>query len=96
MLKETTCGQIRAEDAGKTVTLRGWVNRRRSHGGLIFIDLRDRWGVSQVVFNSAATMAIAEELRPEYVVEVVGVVEPRPAGMINPAPARYSTWDLTT
>ena len=87
MLKTTTCGQIRAEDAGKSVTLRGWVNRRRSHGGLIFVDLRDRWGVSQVVFNpatSSAAMEVAEELRPEFVVEVQGIVEPRPAGMVNP------------
>ncbi|HLZ09229.1 MAG TPA: aspartate--tRNA ligase [Chloroflexota bacterium] len=87
MLKTTTCGQIRADDAGKPVTLRGWVNRRRSHGGLIFVDLRDRWGVSQVVFNpvaSGAAMDVAGELRPEYVVEVQGVVEPRPAGMVNP------------
>jgi aspartyl-tRNA synthetase len=87
VLKTTTCGQIRAEDAGKSVTLRGWVNRRRSHGGLIFVDLRDRWGVSQVVFNpatSSAAMEVAEELRPEFVVEVQGIVEPRPAGMVNP------------
>jgi aspartyl-tRNA synthetase len=87
VLKTTTCGQLRAEDAGKTVTLKGWVNRRRSHGGLIFIDLRDRWGVTQVVFNpelSRDAMGVADEARPEYVIEVEGVVEQRPAGMVNP------------
>lgn len=87
MLKTTTCGSLRSTDAGKTVTLLGWVNRRRSHGGLIFIDLRDRWGVTQVVFNptvSAEAMAIADESRPEYVLEVTGLVETRPPGMVNP------------
>ena len=87
MLKTTTCGGLRAEDVGKTVTLNGWVNRRRSHGGLIFIDLRDRWGVTQVVFNpevSSEAMAVAEEARPEFVLTITGVVEPRPEGMVNP------------
>lgn len=87
MLKTTTCGQLRAADAGKTVILKGWVNRRRSHGGLIFVDLRDRWGITQVVFNPATSpdsMSIAEEVRPEYVLEVEGTVGLRPEGMINP------------
>ncbi len=87
MLKTTTCGQLRAGDAGKTVTLKGWVNRRRSHGGLIFVDLRDRWGVTQVVFNpsvSSAAAEIADAARPEFVIAIEGVVEPRPAGMVNP------------
>ncbi len=87
MLKTTTCGSIRAEDVGRTVTLKGWVNRRRSHGGLIFIDLRDRWGITQVVFNptvSSEAMAVAEEARPEYVLSIEGTVEARPAGMVNP------------
>lgn len=87
MLKTTTCGQPRASDAGKTVSLKGWVNRRRSHGGLIFVDLRDRWGVTQVVFNpnvSPEAMSVADELRPEFVIAVEGVVERRPDGMINP------------
>ncbi len=86
MLKTTTCGQLRTADAGKTVTLKGWVNRRRSHGGLIFIDLRDRWGITQVVFNpelSGNAMAVADEARPEYVLSITGVVERRPDGMIN-------------
>ena len=87
MLKTTTCGSLRAGDDGKTVTLKGWVNRRRSHGALIFIDLRDRWGITQVVFNptvSAEAMAVAEEARPEYVLSIEGVVEARPEGMKNP------------
>lgn len=85
--KTITCGQLRLGDVGKTVTLMGWVNRRRSHGALIFIDLRDRWGISQVVFNperSREAMAVAEEARPEYVLAVEGIVEARPPGMVNP------------
>jgi len=85
--KTATCGQLRLTDAGKTVTLMGWVHRRRSHGGLIFIDLRDRWGITQVVFNpaiSAAAMEVADACRPEYVLAVEGTVERRPAGMENP------------
>jgi len=87
VLKTTTCGGLRADDVGKTVTLNGWVNRRRSHGGLIFIDLRDRWGITQVVFNpevSSEAMAVAEDSRPEFVLSITGVVEPRPEGMVNP------------
>jgi len=87
VLKTTTCGAIGIQDVGKTVTLMGWVNRRRSHGGLIFVDLRDRWGVTQVVFNptvAAEAMAVAEDSRPEYVLSIEGVVEARPAGMVNP------------
>ncbi|HUX86519.1 MAG TPA: OB-fold nucleic acid binding domain-containing protein, partial [Chloroflexota bacterium] len=62
MHKTTTCGELGIDSVGKTVTLMGWVNRRRSHGGLIFIDLRDRWGITQVVFNptvSPNAMAVA-------------------------------------
>lgn len=87
MLKTTTGGQLRAADAGKTVTLKGWVNRKRSHGDLIFIDLRDRWGVTQVVFNPSASpdaLQVADQARPEYVLSITGVVELRPAGMVNP------------
>ncbi len=87
MHKTTTCGELRIQSVGKTVTLMGWVNRRRSHGGLIFIDLRDRWGITQVVFNPAVSpeaMEVAEEARPEYVLAVEGLVEARPEGMINP------------
>jgi aspartyl-tRNA synthetase len=81
------CGSLRAADAGHDVELYGWVARRRDHGGLIFIDLRDRWGVVQVVFSperAAAAHERASSLRAEYVVRVSGSVEVRPAGMENP------------
>ncbi len=86
MLKTRTCGELRAEHAGQTVTLAGWVNRRRDQGGLIFIDLRDRWGITQVVAdqNNVAAHTVMEELRNEYVVQVIGKVRPRPAGSENP------------
>lgn len=80
------CGSLRASDAGKDVELYGWVARRRDHGGLIFIDLRDRWGAVQVVFNpqqEAAAHQAAEHLRAEYCVRLKGHVERRPAGSEN-------------
>ncbi|HKF75208.1 MAG TPA: aspartate--tRNA ligase [Candidatus Dormibacteraeota bacterium] len=81
------CGSLRASDAGREVELYGWVARRRDHGGLIFIDVRDRWGAVQVVFNpSTAPEAheVAADLRSEYVVRVRGVVQRRPEGAENP------------
>jgi len=81
------CGSLRAADAGREVELYGWVARRRDMGGLIFIDLRDRWGKVQVVFNPAAAPAVhraASELRSEYVVRVRGTINKRPAGSENP------------
>src|SRR5437016_9011278 len=81
------CGSLRASDDGGEVELYGWVARRRDHGGLIFIDLRDRWGAAQVVFNPAEGPQAAEqagELRGEYVVKVTGKVRRRPAGSENP------------
>jgi aspartyl-tRNA synthetase len=79
------CGSLRSADIGKEVELYGWVGRRRDHGGLIFIDLRDRWGAVQVVFKSIETRALAANLRLEFVVKIKGVVSPRPAGSENPA-----------
>ncbi|MCL6430355.1 MAG: aspartate--tRNA ligase [Anaerolineae bacterium] len=87
MLKTHNCGELRACDAGSTVTLAGWVHRRRDHGGLIFFDLRDRSGIVQVVCDRSAppqTQETASTLRPEYVVQVRGRVLRRPQGLENP------------
>jgi aspartyl-tRNA synthetase len=76
-----------ADDVGKQVVLMGWVQRRRDHGGVIFIDLRDQQGLTQVVFNperNPDVHAKAHGLRSEYVLGVKGIVEPRPEGMVNP------------
>ncbi|RXH58754.1 aspartate--tRNA ligase [Granulicella sibirica] len=81
------CGDLRASDAGTTVTLMGWVNRRRDHGNLIFLDLRDRTGITQIVLDKEAAPeahAKAEASRPEYVVAVTGTVRRRAAGLENP------------
>ena len=86
-LRTHYCGELRKEHVGQTVTIAGWVNRRRDHGKLIFIDLRDREGIAQIVFNpeiSAQAHSIASELRSEYVVRVKGKVQPRPKGTENP------------
>jgi aspartyl-tRNA synthetase len=87
LLKNHSCGELSKKDVGSQVTLAGWVDRRRDHGGLIFIDLRDREGIVQVVFNpetSAACHKIASEMRSEYVVRVSGEVALRPRGTENP------------
>jgi aspartyl-tRNA synthetase len=81
------CGALRPADAGKPAVLMGWVNRRRDHGSLLFIDLRDRTGITQVVFNrelNAAAHAKADTLRNEYVIAAIGKVKPRDANTINP------------
>jgi aspartyl-tRNA synthetase len=82
-----TCGELRAGDAGKPVVLMGWVNRRRDHGNLIFLDLRDRFGVTQVVLDKDIAPqghAKAEHVRPEYVVAAKGTLRRRDANAINP------------
>ncbi|MBI4330858.1 MAG: aspartate--tRNA ligase [Chloroflexi bacterium] len=87
MLKDHDCGLLNEKQVGQTVSLAGWVHRRRDHGGVIFIDLRDRSGLVQVVFNPALSPdahQMAYELRNEYVVCVVGEVTRRPAGTENP------------
>ena len=80
-------GELRLSDQGKRVTLSGWVHRRRDHGGVIFIDLRDRWGLTQVVFNpelNPEAHRAAEHVRSEWVISISGLVEPRMEGMANP------------
>ena len=84
MLRTHLAGDLRKELDGQTVTLTGWVARRRDHGGVIFIDLRDRSGLAQVVFRESEVAEAAHDLRSEYVVQVTGVVEPRPEGSANP------------
>src|SRR5580700_9106082 len=81
------CGELRAEQAGQDVVLMGWVNRRRDHGNLIFLDVRDRTGITQVVLDkevSGEAHAKAEAARSEYVVAVKGKVRRRGAGLDNP------------
>jgi aspartyl-tRNA synthetase len=86
-LKRThDCGSLRASDKGKEAVLAGWVETRRDHGGLIFIDLRDRAGVTQIAFSAdtnQAALAIADKVRSEYVIAVKGEVFPRPEGTAN-------------
>ncbi|GAB2517181.1 aspartate--tRNA ligase [Nocardia heshunensis] len=84
MLRTHLAGSLRSEHAGQTVTLTGWVARRRDHGGVIFIDLRDASGVSQAVFREGEPAEAAHKLRNEFVVKVTGVVENRPDGSENP------------
>ncbi|MGH8460555.1 MAG: aspartate--tRNA ligase [Stenotrophobium sp.] len=85
MMRSHYCGQVTAALTGETVTVCGWVHRRRDHGGVIFIDLRDREGLLQVVFDPDTKDAfeLADRLRSEYVVRVSGRVRPRPAGTTN-------------
>lgn len=81
------CASLRKEDIGSAVTLSGWVHRRRDHGGLIFVDLRDRFGLTQVVFDpekNKTAHTIAESLRSEWVISIKGKVIPRSEGMANP------------
>ncbi|MDT5282616.1 MAG: aspartyl-tRNA synthetase [Mycobacterium sp.] len=84
MLRTHAAGSLRTTDAGQAVTLAGWVARRRDHGGVIFIDLRDASGVSQVVFREGDVLAQAHRLRAEFCIAVDGVVEIRPEGNANP------------
>jgi len=86
LLKSHSCGELRDKHVGHEVTLAGWVHRRRDHGGLIFIDLRDREGIAQIVFNpeiSKGVHKVANELRNEYVAKVTGKVAQRPPGTEN-------------
>ncbi|EEI62999.1 aspartate--tRNA ligase [Corynebacterium glucuronolyticum ATCC 51866] len=84
VLRTHLAGELRKENAGDTVTLTGWVARRRDHGGVIFIDLRDRSGLAQVVFRESEVAEQAHHLRSEFCIKVTGVVEARPEGSSNP------------
>lgn len=86
-IRTHTAGQLRVADIGEEVTLAGWVSKRRDHGGLIFVDLRDRSGIVQCVFDpeaSGSAFGAAERMRPEWVVKLEGTVRPRPEGTENP------------
>jgi len=87
MYKSHTCGELRASHAGQTVTLAGWVHRRRDHGGVVFLDLRDRFGLVQVVINPdlpKETLDLVANVRSEWVLQITGAVQKRPEGMVNP------------
>ena len=88
MLKTRTNGELTLAHVGQSVTLAGWVNRRRDHGGLIFIDLRDRFGLTQVTIDieeAPAAHAVANQARSEFVLQVKGKVVARPEGLRNPS-----------
>ena len=86
MMRSHYCGQLNESLEGQEITLCGWVHRRRDHGGVIFLDIRDREGLAQVVFDPdrADTFAIADRVRSEYVVKLTGKVRARPEGAVNP------------
>lgn len=87
MYKTHTCGELRAAHAGQQVTLAGWVHRRRDHGGVVFLDLRDRYGIVQVTVNpglAKETLDTVANVRMEWVLQVTGKVQKRPSGMENP------------
>src|SRR3954451_18180759 len=87
MLRTHTCGELRAADAGTAVTLTGWLNRRRDHGPLIFVDLRDRYGLTQVVVDETShpdAHAVLSGARAEYVLQIRGHVRERPLEARNP------------
>jgi aspartyl-tRNA synthetase len=79
------CGDLRATESGQEVEIYGWVHRRRDHGGVIFLDIRDRTGVLQVVFDpdEEQSFALADSVRNEYVLQAKGKVRPRPEGTVN-------------
>ena len=87
MYKTHTCGELRAEDIGQEISLAGWVHRRRDHGGVAFVDLRDRFGLTQIVTNPEISPEAHKALTPvrmEWVIQIDGVVRHRPEGMENP------------
>ncbi len=95
MLRTHTCGELRESDAGGQATLCGWVDSYRDHGGGLFIDLRDRYGITQIAFNPPDTsdefIEASKDLRSEFVIQVTGNVAARPEGQHNP---RLATGDI--
>nr|AGS53168.1 aspartyl-tRNA synthetase [uncultured bacterium contig00060] len=88
MKRTADCGSLRKNDAGRTVILNGWVHRKRNHGGIFFINLRDRYGITQVTVDTekdASLAAVCDELRNEYVIAAEGTVSARPDDMVNPS-----------
>ncbi|HCX95908.1 MAG TPA: aspartate--tRNA ligase, partial [Spirochaetaceae bacterium] len=86
--RTNTCGELRAADIGKSVVLNGWVHRKRDHGGITFINIRDRYGVTQVVVDADSPrelLDIAADLKMEYCLSIRGTVRPRPDTMVNPS-----------
>ena len=86
MMRTITCGELDKSFIGKEEVLAGWVDTRRDHGNLIFVDLRDRWGITQIVFNPQTNPEMhkkAESLRSEFVIRVKGKVGGRPSGTVN-------------
>ena len=87
MYKTHSCGELRPSHIGQKVTLAGWVHRRRDHGGVVFLDLRDRYGLVQITINpnlSKETLNIVDDIRFEWVLQITGTVQRRPQGMENP------------
>ena len=84
-MKRTYCGEIDIKSINESLTVKGWVNTRRDHGGVIFIDLRDHTGILQIVFNPDAEkiFELAQSLRSEYVLEITGTIKKRLVGTIN-------------
>ncbi len=95
MLRTHTCGELRPENIDQEVTVCGWVDSTRDHGGGMFIDLRDRYGITQIVFSPESGEEIctaARSLRNEFVISATGIVAPRPEGTVNP---KLGTYDVT-
>ena len=88
------CGELTASHIDQSISVCGWVNRRRDHGGVIFVDLRDKQGMLQVVFDpdDAAMFSDAEKLRNEFVIRVEGKIRQRPEGTANPDMPTSSCW----
>ena len=98
MLRTHTCGELKIDHKGSDVTLCGWVHRRRDHGGLIFLDLRDRYGFIQVVFDPKDSpkeaFATAEQVRPEWVLKITGSIRPRVKGAARVEVFRVSSHSI--